>query len=104
MLTIGLILTLGTFNFSRPSVSSSSIDFIPLIAALAQLTILVRDLGPNNEAPLKSLSSFAVSVFAIHPAIISGFPVDESFFILLIILCSVVSFTEQVTIMFKSGS
>ncbi len=33
----------------------------------------------------------------------SGFPVFERAFILLIILCSVVSFTEQVTIMFKSG-
>src|SRR5581483_2760427 len=96
MLTTGLSLTRGMFILSD-SESSSATSLLPVRAELTTSVVLSIEWGPRRLAVGLSSSTLVLSAFGRQPAITRGLPDLLRDFILLTILCSVVSLTEHVT-------
>ncbi len=104
MLTTELSLTLGILTLSSGE-SPRATSLPPERANLTASGALSMQLGPRRLAEEEVTdSTFALSAFGKQPATISGLPDLVMFLILLIILCSVVSLTEQVTIKLRVPS
>src|SRR5260370_26631024 len=95
-----------SLTFGKPTLdtseSATSILFIPLRVELMTSRVFPKEFGPSKLAFGLNLSTVDCSAFGKQPATTSGFVFI--FLILYIILCAVASFTEHVTIRFKSES
>src|SRR6185503_16345642 len=97
ILTAELSRILGRFTLSIP-VSSRNTCLVPDMVEAATFAILSIAAGPTRLADGLSASTLALSALGRHPATIRGLPDSARDFILLTILCSDASLTEQVTI------
>src|SRR2546421_10253565 len=93
-------------TFGNPTLDTSesaiSVFFIPFRAEFMTSRVFPKEFGPSKLAFGLNLSTVDCSAFGKQPATTSGFVLI--FLILCIILSAVASFTEQVTIRFKSES
>src|SRR5918997_847328 len=96
-LTLGMLILSSGESLRATSLSPERAD----LTASGALSI---ELGPIRLADELTDSIFALSAFGRQPATTSGLPDLNIVFILLIILCSVVSLTEHVTIRLRALS
>src|SRR5438093_2390439 len=97
MLITGLSLTLGMLTLSTEE-SSSATSLVPARVEPTTSVTLSIECGPSRLAEEFSDSTIVLFAFGMQPATTSGLPDLLIALILLTILCSVVSLTEQVTI------